>query len=155
MPETLLTKRVPAAADAVWQVMTDIPNAAENISGIDRVEMLTDGPVRKGTRWKETRTVFKREATEEMEITEWTPPRSYTADCVSCGMHFRWHLSVEPAGENESVVQMDIETKPLSFTAKVTGALMNGMMKKQCAKAFEKDLDDVVQVLANQPRSAV
>ena len=52
----------------VFAVFTDLHRAAERIRGIERLEVLTDGPVGKGTRFRETRIMFRREATEEHRV---------------------------------------------------------------------------------------
>ena len=58
--KTSLTQHVNAPADTVWAVMSDIPGSAATLSGIDSIQMLTDGPYGEGTRWKETRTMMGR-----------------------------------------------------------------------------------------------
>lgn len=45
-----LHHHVNAPLDVVWSIITDIPNAARSLSGVDAVEMLTEGPYRPGTR---------------------------------------------------------------------------------------------------------
>jgi hypothetical protein len=40
-----------------------------------RIEPLTEGPMRPGSEWRETRRIFKREATEQFEVTTMEPPR--------------------------------------------------------------------------------
>ncbi|CAM4145789.1 hypothetical protein [Helcobacillus massiliensis] len=45
-----LHQRVAAPLDAVESIITDIPNAARTLSGVNAVEMLTEGPYRPGTR---------------------------------------------------------------------------------------------------------
>jgi len=68
---------IAAPSALVWSVVTDIERAAENIPAIKSVEIL-DGPrTGKGLRWRETRVMFGREATEVMEIAEWKPPTSH------------------------------------------------------------------------------
>lgn len=54
-----------------------------------KIELLTDLPVGEGTRFKETRIMFKREATEEMEFVEFDAPNVYTLGSYSCGCEFR------------------------------------------------------------------
>ena len=60
--------------DRVFSIATDLQNAPERIGGITKLEVLTDGPFGLGTRWRETRVMFGREATEVMWVTAFDPP---------------------------------------------------------------------------------
>ena len=66
-----VSKQISAPHQAVFEKFTDFAHVAENVRGIERMEILTDGPIGQGTRFRETRIMFNREATEEMEITDW------------------------------------------------------------------------------------
>ena len=147
-----VTKRFNAPPNVVWAVLTDLENAPQRISAIKRLEILTKGPVGKGTRWRETRIMFKREATEKMEITEWNPPRSYTVEANSCGAHFKSTITCEhdPNAAGGTLVTFTMMTKPLTFMAKLMSPL-GVLMKGACVKAFEKDLDDLKRSVESGP----
>ena len=56
---------------AIWAAITNIENASETISGIEKIEVLekpTNGLV--GLRWREARMLFGKPATAEKWITE-------------------------------------------------------------------------------------
>lgn len=142
MKPITITQRFEVPASTVWSLMSDMENAPQRIEGIKKLEILTARPVGRGTRFRETRVVFGKEHSEEMEITEWSPPRSYTVECESCGCHYRSTISIRPDG-NGSIAEMVFEAKGVSFLAKFFGAIMGGMMAKQCRKAFEKDFADL------------
>ncbi len=132
-----LTRRVEAPIDAVFDIFSDIPRADEMIEAIVKIEMLTDGPVGVGTRWRETRMMFKREATEEMWVTAFERGKSYTVGCESCGCEYEstWRFDAEG---DATQVEFEMSYRPLTFFAKVMsplGRLMMPMMKK----CFEKD----------------
>jgi hypothetical protein len=60
-----------APKEKVWNIITDWENVADRISGISEIKILEkheDGLV--GFKWWETRTMFGREATEIMWITD-------------------------------------------------------------------------------------
>ncbi len=137
MPRFLLSRRVEAPADRVFDVFSDIPRAHEMVDQIVRIEMLTDGPVDVGTRWRETRLMFKREATEEMWVTAFDAGRSYTVGCESCGCTYESVWRFTPDGD-ATLVEFEMSYQPLTFLAKVmspVGRIMLPMMKK----CFEKD----------------
>ena len=136
-----IEKRIAAPAADVFAKLTDLASASETISAIRRIEILTDGPVTVGTRFRETRVMFGREATEEMEISALDPPRRFALRAESCGCRFQSEFRLEPAGGGTRVV-MVIESEPLTFVARVLSVLMRPMMKPM-AKACAKDLDDL------------
>ena len=64
-----IARHVDAPVQRVWDLATDLERAPTTLSGVTRVEVLTDGPFAVGTRWRETRTMFGREASEVLEVT--------------------------------------------------------------------------------------
>lgn len=136
------TVYINAPLERVWDFVSDIERAANMIEAIKRIELLTPGPVGKGTRFKETRVMFKKDATEEMEITEWAPPRRYVLECDSCGCHYRSAVSCIAEGDGTRV-EMSMEAKPLSAVAKIMALLISRMMAGSMRKAFAKDLNDI------------
>ena len=142
MDPIIASKRLSAPLETVWEVMADFENAADRIQAIVKLEILTDGPVGLGTRFRETRIMFKKEATETMEITQWDPPNSYTTEADGCGCHYTTVINCESDGDGTKVT-MSMSIVPLTTFGKIMGALMGWMMKGACTKAFAKDLDDL------------
>ena len=141
MASLSITKHIAAPPERVFQLSTALEHWAERISAIVRVSKLTDGPVGAGTRFRETRVVFKKESTEEMEFTAFEPGQSYSVGCESCGCRYDTRFDFVP-DQGGTRVEMTLETKPLTFFAKVMspiGLLMAGSMRKM----IEKDLDDL------------
>src|SRR5688572_28224488 len=93
------TRRIGASRSDVWSAVTDFANAPNRISSIKRVELLTEGPAGKGTRFRETRIMFGKEATETMEVVDWNPPSHYTLECNSCGCLYRSTVSCKADGD--------------------------------------------------------
>ena len=139
MTRLLVTKHFAAQPSEVFTVITDLRSAAEVVPGIERLEVLTDGPIGVGTRFRETRVFFKREATEEMVITGFEPPGGYTVGCESHGCSYLTSFRLAPDGEGTRV-EVDFEARPISLFARLMtplGKLMVGQMRK----CIEGDLD--------------
>jgi hypothetical protein len=141
MAQITLEKQVRASVQRVFAVATNLRDAPRNIPAIKSLEVLTDGPVRLGTRFRETRVMFGREATEEMEVTAFDPPRSVSIGCESHGCRYRTDFRFEPR-DGGTHVEMTFAAEPLSVPAKVMSFLMRPMMKKIMAECG-KDLDAV------------
>lgn len=43
-----LTQHINAPADKVWAVISDIPGSAATLSGVDSIQMLSEGPYAEG-----------------------------------------------------------------------------------------------------------
>jgi carbon monoxide dehydrogenase subunit G len=147
-----ITRHIGAPRDKVFACLSDFRRAPERIKGIKKVEMLTDGPVGVGTRFRETRIVFKREASEVMEVTAFNPPIGYTLACNSCGCRYESEFRLTPRGAGTDV-EMRFAVQPLTLFAKVMGSLMRPMFK-MCLTEMGKDLDDLKASIEGDVRPA-
>ena len=85
--------------------------------------------------------MFKREATETMEVIGFDPPGRYELGCDSCGVEFRYEFRFTPEGTGTRV-DLTMAGTAKTFFAKLMSPLagmMAGMMKK-CVRA---DLNDI------------
>ncbi len=141
MPSCTASVTINADPETVFRACTDLARAPDRIEAITRIEVLTEGPVGVGTRFRETRMMFGREASEEMEIVEFDPPRSFVMTAESHGMRYRTaHRFVPDRGGTR--VEIEFSGRAVSLGAKLLlplGALMMGA----CRKALKKDLADV------------
>lgn len=134
-------RQVAAPPEVVFGLASDFPNSAQLVQGINKVEMLTDGPVGLGTRFKETRTIFGREASEEMTVTVFEPPRRYVLVAESHGCHYDSELTFTPENGGTKIA-MTFDATPLTFFAKIMSVLTRPMLKKM-VELCGKDLDDI------------
>jgi len=144
---------IAAPVEMVFALCTDFKNAPGRIKGIKKIELLNDEPVGVGLRFRETRIMFGREASEEMEITSFEPNRSYTLGCNSCGCVYTSVLRFQPDNGGTKLT-MDFDAKPVTFMAKLMtplGWLMQGTMRK----CVQQDLDDIKAYAEEPPAGAV
>ncbi|MEL6330287.1 MAG: SRPBCC family protein [Planctomycetota bacterium] len=138
----IVSETIDAPIDQVFAVSTDIPSAAEFISGISGIEMLSDGPVGQGTKWRETRTMFGREASETMWIAEWNPPERYVVEARSRGMRYSTPITLESLTDGRTTITMSFEATPESFMAKIMMKVFSGMTQ-HVRTALQQDLTDL------------
>jgi hypothetical protein len=140
-----MTKHVAAPVETVFAVASDLVHAAEHIRGIEKIELLTPEPIGLGTRWRETRRMMGREATEVLEIIAFDRPRSYKVGCESCGAYFETTFSfVSSAGGAD--VTLDVRMEARSLFAKLMSPIGNLMFGKAMRKCMEDDLEDLKRV---------
>jgi carbon monoxide dehydrogenase subunit G len=146
MKSLTVSRSVPAAPERVFAVLTDLDGAPGRIRNIKSVEKLVPGPTRVGTRWKETRVMFGREATETMWVTALEPGRRMEVGAESCGARYRTVFEVAREGAG-SRVSVTFTGEPVTLAARLMApmfALMAGKMR-QC---LEDELEDIGKAAA-------
>lgn len=140
-----IQRTVDAPLERTFATLTDIQNAEPNLSGVTKIEMLSEGPTGVDTRWKETRVMFGRDCTEELWISEFEPDRSYTVMSHSCGAEYKSRFDFTPNGDGTNVT-FTLDCRPLGFIAKVMMTLMKpftGKLMKSMEDAIAKDIDEL------------
>ena len=143
MAVVTVNRRVEAPPAQVFEAMSDVRSWADRISGIQRAEVVTEGEIGVGTRFRETRIMFKKECTEEMEFTAFDPPSGYTVECKSCGCHYKTDITLQPDGTG-TLVEMSMNARPLTFMAKLCSPL-SWLMIGGVKKCLNNDLADLAK----------
>jgi uncharacterized protein YndB with AHSA1/START domain len=137
---------IEAPPDDVFAAATDIDHWPERIKDIVAIERCTDGPVGVGTRFRETRVVMKKEHTEEMTFTEFTPNSAYTLGCESCGCAYATRFQFSPEGIGTRI-HMNMTAHANSLPAKILAPLMGIIMKGTMKKCLASDLQSLKHCL--------
>ncbi len=141
---TALTQHVHASPEKVWAVISDIPASASTLSGVEAVQMLSDGPHGEGTRWKETRTMMGRSETVEMWVAQADPPRSTTVKALQGGADYTTHFSLaERDGGTDLTLTFSADLLKPTVFSKVTMALFGKIGMNMTRKALAKDLAEI------------
>ena len=136
-----VSRSIAAPIERVFEAATDLASAPERISGILALEILTDGPVGAGTRFRETRKMFGREATEEMEIQDFEAPHRYSVRAENHGcLYLSEFRFAEEAGGTE--VTFLFEAKGLTLLSKIM-MFITKPLAKTMIKLVVQDLEDI------------
>jgi uncharacterized membrane protein len=139
-----VSRNVDAPAAVVWRIITDLEGSVGVISAIEKVEILSgDEGFGVGTTWRETRTMFGRQATEVMEITELTEGESYATVASPDGANYRSVMAVASTGDATCSVSMEFGANPKSTMTRLMGATVGRMFTGTMRKAMIADLDDI------------
>ncbi len=139
--------KINGAKESIWNIISDIKNSEKNISGIQKIEILkeaTDGII--GLKWRETRTMFGKEAAEDMWITHSEPNSYYKTRAESHGAVYLTTMKIEEK-DNSCILSMNFESESVSFVAKIMNVVFGGMMKKSTEKALLEDLNDINNIV--------
>ena len=128
---------------ATWAAMTDIENAAETISGIEKIEVLekpANGLV--GLKWRETRMLFGKPATAEKWITDAAENEFYKTRAESDGFVF---LSTTRISESSGGITLTSshDSQPQGIVARLMSIPMGLLFKGVAKKALLQDLNDI------------
>lgn len=145
MNSFILTTFIKAPVNRVFSMFADIDKAAEIITGIQRIERLTEGPVGVGTRFTETRIVLEKEQTEVFEFIEFKPDENYTVRAEFFGMEYISSITF-CAQENGTQIELRLDTRPLSLKAKLA-IPFNKLMAHAMEKMLSHDLEDLKSAL--------
>lgn len=142
--EVTLSRRIDASPERVWQVLTDLKHAPDVLSGVVSVELLTDGPYAVGTRWRETRSMMGRKATEEMWVVDSDPHRRTEVAASSGGADYRTVFTLTPAGEaTELTMVFGAHTPEPTGVQKLLLKAFGNLGVKVTRKVMETDLADI------------
>ena len=128
---------------ATWAAMTDIENASETISGIEKIEVVekpASGLV--GLKWRETRMLFGKPATAEKWITDAAENEFYKTRAESDGFVFLSTTSISESGGGITLTSSH-DSQPQGIVARLMSIPMGLLFKGVAKKALLQDLNDI------------
>ena len=128
---------------ATWAAMTDIENAAETISGIEKIEVVerpANGLV--GLKWRETRMLFGKPATAEKWITDAAENEFYKTRAESDGFVFLSTTRISESGGGITLTSSH-DSQPRGIVARLQSIPMGLLFKGVAKKALLQDLNDI------------
>ena len=128
---------------AVWAAITNIENASETISGIEKIEVLekpANGLV--GLKWRETRMLFGKPATAEKWITDAAENEFYKTKAEDNGFVFLSTMSISESSGGMTLASSH-DSKPQSIVAKLMSIPMGLFFRGVIKKALLQDLSDI------------
>ena len=141
--EASVSVEINSPKESVWKTITDFDNAVNVLSGIEKIEVL-EKPVESlvGFKWKETRIMFGKSATEIMWVTDSEENSFYKTRAENHGAIYESQLSISE-NDGKSTLTMSFKGTPQSFMAKVMSFLMSPFFKGATVKAIQQDLNDI------------
>ena len=139
MSRTEVQRTIAAPPDVVFAAVADVQHFSRAVDDIVRVEFVSEMRAGLGTRFRETRVMRGREATVELEITEFAPPDRVRFLSEAGGVQWDSVFEVEAAGDGCSRLALVMEATPLTVASRLMVPLMKGMVRK----AIARDMDAV------------
>ena len=145
MPSYTATQLIAASPDRVFEVVAHVDNFKEAIPHIVEVEFLTDVTRGVGTRFRETRLMRGREATTELEVTEYVPSERVRLVSDAGGTIWDSVFTLSPDGEGTRL-NLTMEARPYRWPARLSVPIIGGMLRK----ALQADMDAVKEHLEGE-----
>ena len=138
MTRTQLSRTIDAPIDVVFSTVSDISHFSKAVPHIVNVEFLSEVRTGVGARFRETRVMRGREATTELQLTEFAANERVRFVSDQGGTMWDTVFSVTPVADGRTTrLEMVMEARPHRLLAR----LMVPLMKRVIAKAIAADLD--------------
>jgi carbon monoxide dehydrogenase subunit G len=137
--------KINAPKELVFQTVAHIENFSKAIPHIIKVEFLSEIHSGVGTRFKETRLMNKREASTELEVTQYLENESIRLVSDAGGTIWDTEFKVKEADDGVEL-RMVMDAKPKHILARFTTSLIKNMLQK----ALDADLRSVKEYCEKQ-----
>jgi len=138
MSRTVVTRQIHAKPETVFDAVAHIENFRKAVANITNIEFLSDRQSGVGTRFRETRVMKGREATVELEVTEYVPHDRVRIVSDTHGTVWDTVFTVEPKGD-QTELTMTMDANAYKLLPKLVNPMIRGMIQK----AVEEDMDAV------------
>jgi uncharacterized membrane protein len=138
MAQYVATRTIAAPVDRVFATVAHIDRFQEAVPHITNVEFLTETRSGVGTRFRETRLMRGREASTELEVTEYVQDERVRLVSDAGGTVWDTVFTVQTSGSGTEL-SMVMDARPYKLTALV----VNPMISRMLTKALETDMDAV------------
>jgi hypothetical protein len=128
--------------EAVFAVVSDILRWPLTIRSVQSIELLTPGPLEKGTRFRETRTLFGRTTTQDMEIADFEPPRRLRIIPYDPDLRYELDHIIDALGGGSRLL-MVFRSRPQTIAGKGLLPLMSPFLEIRLRDELEQDMDDL------------
>lgn len=139
MAKTTVTRNIKAPIESVFEAVSSIDKFSTIVPHIVSVEFLTDSRTGVGTRFRETRQMGKRQASTELEVTEYAPNERVRMVSDQGGTIWDSVFTTRAAEDGSVLLTLEMDARAYKFAAKLFNPLIAGMVRK----AIEKDMDCV------------
>ena len=138
MANVAVTRSIDAPVDVVFRTVAHVDQFSQAVPGILRVEFLSEVKSGVGARFRETRVMMGREASTELEITEYVENERVRIVSEAGGALWDTVFAVSQDGEGTEL-KMVMDAQPRTMSARMTVPLVIGTVRK----AVEQDLDAI------------
>ena len=121
---------IDASVETVFKAASDFNNAVFIMDNVVGIELLTEGPVQKGTKIKEVREVRGRTIESILVFTEYVANQKYSVKSENNGIFIEYHYSFHPQ-ESGTVVNFEGFIRTKGFKNTLLKPIVTAIIKKE------------------------
>lgn len=141
MANVVVTEKISAPVEKVFQAFTDLEHGSERVSGIKEIDVMTTHGFSLGCRWREFREVLGRLDEAEMEVTAFEKNRSYTITHHKAGVRIDTSFTFE-AVDGGTKVSIEFGLNPQGLPPGLLSPI-EWAMKGRVREVLHRDLSDL------------
>lgn len=140
-----LSTSIRATPQDIWDVLTDLPHAADILRSVKSAELLTEGPYDVGTTWRENRTFFGHHGEEELHVVESQPPRR-TIHEVKLGhdqVRTAYSIQHNHEGTTKLLLTVTVDMRERTARENLVWNTWGNISFEATKKMLQQDLEDI------------
>lgn len=138
---------IDGSREEIWKVISDIDHADQNISSIEKVEILERaGNTLEGLRWRETKKFFGKNSTEVIWISESQENYYYETLSKHHGVAYVSRMIITDDGDGE-LLTMEYHSTPVTVLGKLENLIFGRSMASSTEDSIKQDLKDIKHVV--------
>ena len=128
---------IEASVETVFNVASDFNNSVFIMDNVVGIELLTEGPVQKGTKIKEVREVRGRTIESILVFTEYVANQKYSVKSENNGIFIEYHYSFHPQ-DSGTVVNFEGFIRTKGFKNTLLKPIVTAIIKKEDGDHLER-----------------
>jgi hypothetical protein len=145
-----LSKTVAARPVDAFAVVANVVDWPHIIQSIKRIEVLTPGPIREGTRLREDRIMFGRIETQELEITTIDRPHRLRMRIEHPDLDYELDHLIDAVYGGGCRIMLIIRSRPATSAGQALQPLMAPFMEITLRDELEQDLSDLAAAITQR-----
>lgn len=159
MATVTVTQSVDADPAHLWALLTNLPARRWWLTAIDEIEVLTGGPFRVGTAWREIRTMADGErVSEDFQVSSCEPGHCFVVSSPGAGADYQLTYRLTPihTGRHQGGTEVTIEQEGHARgpAGKVLELVLGGLAARTAEGALWQELTDLTQATTVSPPPA-
>ena len=142
-----LSQTIKARPEFIWDVITDLPHAADILRSVKSATLMTEGEYGVGTTWREDRTFFGHHGEEELHVTESEAPRRTIHETKLGHDKIRTAYSIQPTsdGSTKLLVTVAVDMHERTRAENLIWNTWGNITFEQTKKMLAQDLEDIAR----------
>ncbi|WP_226581773.1 SRPBCC family protein [Halobacillus litoralis] len=132
MDQSIIIKK---PVEEVFAMATDFRNSPHIMDAVVKVELLSEGPVREGYSFKETREIRGRKVSSTINVTSYEKDKQYSVRSVQYDLDLRYHYTFTQTKDGTRV-----DFKGELYTQGLRNSLMKPLIKRIIKKEDQDHL---------------